>query len=1108
MAIDDVLGNAKVKITADAADLKKDLDKAEALVEQRVAKQAKTLAKMGASLTAAFTIPIALATRSIVKLGVEFEAQLNKSLAQLGKVSEAQRREMAKTAVEVSKITTQSAATAAAAYADLVSAGYDAEQSIGALPQVALLAQANLIDLTSAVQIATQAQAALGLVSKDTDRNFAGLAKVTDVLTRAAIDSKANIFELSDSLSVAGNSLRVLNKDIEEGLAALSAFSDRGAKGAESGGLLAAILEQLPKVAARNAKEFARLGIDIFDSQGQMKHLADVAKELAESLGDLSPQQRVAAFNALGISRALADAVTMLMEMETQIREYEAALRSAGGATAEVAQSQIATAEARWTIFTNQIDASALALYDAFGPAIKAVLLPALESAAAALETLTGYFAGLPDASKMAIGAFVAMTAAIGPLAIAIGAATVAYGLFVTAVGAPMVAAAGVAIAAIAALGAVAMATVVTYKAFQKDIDAILSAVAGTFREIGESIAAAWRYGVAVTTQFFGTMIGYFNEFLRSSSKFGENLYNIFVDTWNQIGETFALANKNIGGLENFPGFIKNWGREMKEGASVLLDLIGNKDFFGKDLDTGKKELSLIEKLKGSYKALNAEIENTFTGGMGEIDFGTEEAAKELEKLKEEAAGMRLQLFPEEALAEDVARVLEFADKFPAIFDAPAVHEAFKAIWKDYKDKGIESMEAVVNAMPGVTEEIKRMFSEATAEAAADAEREAEKLKAKKEAERRAEKLESDKESALTLLTNLTLDANPIEKVQESLQEVVDAMNLIGAALPQDVLEFLAGNYWDQFGEGGAEAVRILIDRFRELSPEIAKALEKIEAKEVAKKAKENWGKVGEIAAGFGEILGALPDKYKKLKEVGGTAMRVIQAATALAKGAIGAFEFAVMLAVEALGFLGDEGEKEIKGIDKAFQELGDSLEAWGDQFTDMLVEFARTGKLAFKDMVDTILSDILRVVVQLTVTDPIVDFIKDMFAQGGAFGAGGVQYMAKGGIVPVPTIFGLSGGKIGVAGEAGPEAVMPLSRTDTGDLGVIAIPASGGTVVQIIDQRGANEPPPTQTTRRAANGDEVTQIVFRSMQYLADTGQLDPVLSRNFGLARRGGRF
>ncbi|MBZ3695992.1 phage tail tape measure protein [Phyllobacterium calauticae] len=61
------------------------------------------------------------------------------------------------------------------------------------------------------------------------------------------------------------------------------------------------------------------------------------------------------------------------------------------------------------------------------------------------------------------------------------------------------------------------------------------------------------------------------------------------------------------------------------------------------------------------------------------------------------------------------------------------------------------------------------------------------------------------------------------------------------------------------------------------------------------------------------------------------------------------------------------------------------------------------------------------------------------LFANGGAFSGGNVIPFAKGGIYGNPTLFPMSGGRTGVLGEAGDEAIMPLKRDSSGRLGVSA---------------------------------------------------------------------
>jgi len=68
-------------------------------------------------------------------------------------------------------------------------------------------------------------------------------------------------------------------------------------------------------------------------------------------------------------------------------------------------------------------------------------------------------------------------------------------------------------------------------------------------------------------------------------------------------------------------------------------------------------------------------------------------------------------------------------------------------------------------------------------------------------------------------------------------------------------------------------------------------------------------------------------------------------------------------------------------------------------------------------------------------------------FEKGGVFSGGRMTPFAKGGVVGGPTVFPMRGGT-GLMGEAGPEAIMPLTRGSDGSLGVRA--QSGGHSINV----------------------------------------------------------
>ena len=77
------------------------------------------------------------------------------------------------------------------------------------------------------------------------------------------------------------------------------------------------------------------------------------------------------------------------------------------------------------------------------------------------------------------------------------------------------------------------------------------------------------------------------------------------------------------------------------------------------------------------------------------------------------------------------------------------------------------------------------------------------------------------------------------------------------------------------------------------------------------------------------------------------------------------------------------------------------------------------------------------------------------LFKDGAPFQNGRVVPFAQGGVVQSASMFPMSGNRTGLMGERGPEAIMPLKRTPSGQLGVQAqaMPAT----VNIYNQSGSN---------------------------------------------------
>jgi lambda family phage tail tape measure protein len=187
----------------------------------------------------------------------------------------------------------------------------------------------------------------------------------------------------------------------------------------------------------------------------------------------------------------------------------------------------------------------------------------------------------------------------------------------------------------------------------------------------------------------------------------------------------------------------------------------------------------------------------------------------------------------------------------------------------------------------------------------------------------------------------------------------------------------------------------------------------------------------------------------------------------------------------------------------------------------DAIVNFTKTGKLSFKDMISSFLEGLLRYEIEqqrimlfkgvggasgLSTmlmgalgfrSGPSTPFGGSVV--GGEFGGaangavfdGGLTKFAKGGaftnsVVNSPTLFKFAKGA-GLMGEAGPEAIMPLHRGTDGSLGVRTGGNSGGNVDVVVNNFGSEKATTRETTDSRGNrkieviiGDMVASEVSR----------------------------
>lgn len=123
---------------------------------------------------------------------------------------------------------------------------------------------------------------------------------------------------------------------------------------------------------------------------------------------------------------------------------------------------------------------------------------------------------------------------------------------------------------------------------------------------------------------------------------------------------------------------------------------------------------------------------------------------------------------------------------------------------------------------------------------------------------------------------------------------------------------------------------------------------------------------------------------------------------------------------------------------------------AGGRQFDDVLKSLAlRMSDMVVRSALQPVMSSLTR-----GLTGGLEQVFGNLF--GAATGTtaaaqGAVKPFAGGGVIGMPTYFPLTSGGVGLAGEAGPEAILPLARGRDGRLGVASGGGGANVTIQIV---------------------------------------------------------
>ena len=226
------------------------------------------------------------------------------------------------------------------------------------------------------------------------------------------------------------------------------------------------------------------------------------------------------------------------------------------------------------------------------------------------------------------------------------------------------------------------------------------------------------------------------------------------------------------------------------------------------------------------------------------------------------------------------------------------------------------------------------------------------------------------------------------------------------------------------------------------------------QARENARKRKEKDSKGGSQADEVQKLVDKLQMELKVLRETDPIKKKMLQYSDQLASATREERQ-----AVEDLVIQLDSAKNGWEAVSLSLAGYAEDAGRIGDDIGDALVggfksaedafrQFATNGKVEFKSLVGSMIADLATLTFRKGVLGPVADALSGALSgskwfsslvpneNGNAFHGGRVIPFADGGVVTSPTFFPMRGAT-GLMGEAGAEAIMPLTRAANGKLGV-----------------------------------------------------------------------
>lgn len=356
-------------------------------LRQNAASAKAGVAQMGAGLGQLGRIGMGAAGAFgwLVKQGLDFEKQMQNVRAVMdgGQAEFVLLRERAKQLGSTTKFT---AVQAAEGMEQLVRAGLNTKQVMGAISPTLSLAAADNVELGRSAEIVASAMAMFKIKAEDANR-------VTDTMAYVSKASLSGVTDLAEALKYAGPAAAQAGQSIEDTLGALGMLAQMGIRGSMAGTAFRRSMTELAVGGKEAHKLFGgkQQWLEaLTDKDGKMKRFPAIMGAAIEKIKGIKNQaEKLAVINKVFGERGQA-ALTSFQEGSAQ--DYKALVTDIGvaakGTADQMAKTRMGSTLMQWQQFTNTIRVAGINIFTWLQPAIMRVMGPLVSTASKAAQAL------------------------------------------------------------------------------------------------------------------------------------------------------------------------------------------------------------------------------------------------------------------------------------------------------------------------------------------------------------------------------------------------------------------------------------------------------------------------------------------------------------------------------------------------------------------------------------------------------------------------------------------------------------------------------------------------------------------------------------------------